>query len=145
MDPVDKFEPASVDIASYKAAEGSETADHASLLLKQTRTRRFFTEPQLFAFSASYLITWIGVGNSMYYAFLNGGPVAYLFNYIIVLVGVLSQAASFGELASIQPVAGAQYYWTYVNMPPERIPRRSSWRLANGYYRDLHHPNGGVS
>lgn len=51
----------------------------------------------------------------MYYAFLNGGPVAYLFNYVIVLAGVLAQAASLGELASIQPVAGAQYYWTYVS------------------------------
>jgi choline transport protein len=49
----------------------------------------------------------------MYYALLKAGPAAYLFNYIIVVIGVLAQAACFGELASIIPIAGAQYYWTY--------------------------------
>lgn len=59
-------------------------------------------------------------------AFLNGGPVAYLFNYIIVLAGVLAQAASLAELASIQPVAGAQYYWTYVSSG-----LRQPWKTPN--------------
>lgn len=91
-----------------------QSVNNASILNQQTRVRRLFTEAQLFAFSACYLTTWLGVGSSMYYAFLNGGPVAYLFNYIIVIVGVMAQTASLAELASIQPVAGAQYYWTYV-------------------------------
>lgn len=40
--------------------------------------------------------------------------------------GALSQAATFGELASIQPVAGAQYYWTWTFSPP-RYRRFLTW------------------
>lgn len=105
-----ELKSAKVDGASGKV----ESLDNASILEQQTRVRRLFTEAQLFAFSACFLTTWLGVGSSMYYAFLNGGPVAYLFNYVIVLVGVMAQTVSLAELASIQPVAGAQYYWTYV-------------------------------
>lgn len=112
----DNFQLATIDMEKTKGTpDGQDAGKEDHLLIKQTRVRRLFTQPQLFAFSASYLVTWISVGSGMYYALLNGGPVAYLFNYIIVLVGVMAQAASFAELASIQPVAGAQYYWTYVS------------------------------
>lgn len=52
---------------------------------------------------------------SMYFALFNGGPRAWFFSYIIVFIGVLAQAASLAEMASIQPVAGAQYHWTWVS------------------------------
>lgn len=55
----------------------------------------------------------------MWYALVNGGPAAYLFNLILVLSGALAQAAVFGELASILPIAGAQYYWTFAFAPPK--------------------------
>lgn len=48
----------------------------------------------------------------MYFALFNGGPQTFLFSFIIVFFGAISQAASLGEMASIQPVAGAQYHWT---------------------------------
>lgn len=51
----------------------------------------------------------------MYFALANGGPAAWFFSYIIVSFGALCQTASFAEMASIQPIAGAQYYWTYVS------------------------------
>lgn len=50
----------------------------------------------------------------MYFALANGGPAAWFFSYIVVSFGALCQTASFAEMASIQPIAGAQYYWTYV-------------------------------
>lgn len=53
----------------------------------------------------------------MYYALQNGGPAAWLFSFVIVVFGALCQAASFAEMASIQPIAGAQYYWTHVRFP----------------------------
>lgn len=53
----------------------------------------------------------------MFYALYNGGPVAYLFNYIFVFIGVLAQTATLAELASNMPIAGAQYYWTYAYTP----------------------------
>lgn len=40
--------------------------------------------------------------------------------------GVLCQAATFGEMASIQPVAGAQYYWTW-NFAPAKCQRFLTW------------------
>lgn len=54
----------------------------------------------------------------MYFALANGGPAAWFWSYLVVAAGALSQAATFGELASIQPVAGAQYYWTWTFSPP---------------------------
>lgn len=126
METKDKFKLATVDAVHVKGTDEKQSRDDAPIWLKQTRVRRVFTQAQIFSFSASYLNTWTGIGMGMYYAFLNGGPVAWLFNYIIVLVGVLAQAASFAELASIQPVAGAQYFWTYV-----RQRTRSCFLLCN--------------
>lgn len=117
------FQLATVDLEKTRdTADDQHSGNEDHLWVKQTRVRRLFTQSQLFSFSASYLITWISVGGGMYFAILNGGPVAFLFNYIIVLVGVMAQAASFAELASIQPVAGAQYYWTYVRQPTPVLP-----------------------
>lgn len=45
--------------------------------------------------------------SNIYYAMLNGGPAAYVFNYIICILGALSQAACFPELSSVIPIAGA--------------------------------------
>lgn len=49
----------------------------------------------------------------MYYALYNGGPRTFLITYIIALLGALGQSASLSEMASIQPIAGAQYHWTW--------------------------------
>lgn len=55
----------------------------------------------------------------MYFALINGGPVAFLFNFILVSIGVLAQAACLAECASILPIAGAQYYWTFYFSTPK--------------------------
>lgn len=55
----------------------------------------------------------------MYFALLNGGPAAFLFNFILAVCGAMAQAMSMGELASLLPLAGAQYYWTYHFAPPK--------------------------
>lgn len=77
----EKVEPAS---GATVVAEGSDISDNGSHVVQQTRVRRLFSEKQLFAFSLGYLDTWLAVGGTMYYAMLNGGPRAYVFNYIIV-------------------------------------------------------------
>lgn len=78
----------------------------------QIRTRRLFSASQLFAFSLTYMAVWEGMCTNMYFALYNGGPSAFVFSIIIVFFGACSQAASIGEVASIQPVAGAQYHFT---------------------------------
>lgn len=45
---------------------------------------------------------------------------------IIAVVGALAQAACLGEMASMIPVAGAQYHWTW-HMAPKRIKMFATW------------------
>lgn len=62
----------------------------------------------------------------MYFALANGGPAAWIFSYLVVAAGVLCQAATFSEMASIQPIAGAQYYWTW-HFAPLGLKRFLTW------------------
>ncbi|KAH7040596.1 amino acid/polyamine transporter I [Microdochium trichocladiopsis] len=63
------------------------------------------------------MVLYLRIDHNMYYALFNGGPVAFLFNYLVVFIGVLAQTACLAELASNMPIAGAQYYWTYAYSP----------------------------
>lgn len=123
----DKIEMSTVKVASDDGRLKTVTArEDPSFVETQTRTRRLFSLPQIFFFSLMYFSTWPGMGNNMYFALINGGPAAYFFNLIIVLIGALSQALSLGELASLMPVAGAQYYWTY-HFAPAKYKLFLSW------------------
>ncbi|KAK7911125.1 GABA permease [Apiospora marii] len=104
----------------------SVNASQENLAILQTRTRRLFNKWQLFALSLMYMSTWSAVPGNMYYAMYNGGPAAYVGSYIVIAVGALCQTASFSELASIQPIAGAQYYWTY-HFAPAGSRRFLTW------------------
>ncbi|KAK8034226.1 hypothetical protein PG993_009221 [Apiospora rasikravindrae] len=104
----------------------SASTSEENLAVLQTRTRRLFNKWQLFALSLMYMSTWSAVPGNMYYAMYNGGPAAYVASYIVIAVGALCQTASFSELASIQPIAGAQYYWTY-HFAPAGSRRFLTW------------------
>ncbi|KAH8777343.1 amino acid permease [Diaporthe sp. PMI_573] len=130
------------DVASTNVSEQNDDIARdnaqggAGMLEKQTRTRRLFNTPQLFAFSLVYLGTWYSIATNMYFALNNGGPAAWFWSYIIVLAGVLCQAATFGEMASIQPIAGAQYYWTWNFSPPSCrrfLTWMQGWMTWTGY------------
>lgn len=62
----------------------------------------------------------------MYFALVNGGPAAWFWSYVVVAFGALCQAATFSEMASIQPIAGAQYYWTW-NFSPPKFRKFLTW------------------
>lgn len=124
-----ELRPTSRELAStLKSQESSRSSpqENAAFLEKQTRTRRLFNEKQLFAFSLVYMGTWSAVPANMYYSMYNGGPSAWFVSYIIVLTGALFQCAAFGEIASIQPIAGAQYFWTY-HFAPRSTKRFLTW------------------
>jgi choline transport protein len=110
--------PVTVD-ASARSAEESG-------IYSVTRTRKVFSGSQLFAFSLTYMALWEGMCTNMYFALFNGGPQIFLFSFMIVFCGAICQAASLGEMASIQPVAGAQYHWTYY-MAPASVKRFATW------------------
>jgi choline transport protein len=60
------------------------------------------------------------------FALINGGPRALFFGMIIAVIGALAQAACLGEMASMIPVAGAQYHWTW-HMAPKRMRMFATW------------------
>ncbi|KAF3011479.1 hypothetical protein E8E14_006118 [Neopestalotiopsis sp. 37M] len=104
----EKFGVQPVDVSEQPVAM-DKTGSETSSLEKQTRTRRLFSSSQLFAFNIVYLGTWY-----------------YTAGYIVVSFGALCQTASFAEMASIQPIAGAQYYWTY-HFAPESLKLFLTW------------------
>ncbi|KAH7254767.1 hypothetical protein FSOLCH5_011247 [Fusarium solani] len=105
---------------------GVTTENDNNSVYNQTRTRKVFSFSQLFAFSLTYMALWEGMCSNMYFALFNGGPQTFLFSFIIVFFGAIAQAASLGEMASIQPVAGAQYHWTY-HLAPSSVKRFATW------------------
>ncbi|KAK8041038.1 hypothetical protein PG994_014045 [Apiospora phragmitis] len=127
MDRSEKKASVGTNEAEMRASPSqSVNTSEENLAILQTRTRRLFNKWQLFALSLMYMSTWSAVPGNMYYAMYNGGPAAYVASYIIIGVGALCQTASFGELASIQPIAGTQYYWTY-HFAPARSRRFLAW------------------
>ncbi|KAF2100149.1 amino acid transporter [Rhizodiscina lignyota] len=68
--------------------------------------------------AATTLTTWEGIGLTVSSTFLNGGPVGIIYGFIICLIGVLAIMLSLAEMASISPIAGAQYHWTAEHAPP---------------------------
>ena len=56
----------------------------------------------------------------------NGGPQALIWGILIVIAGALAQSASLAEMASMQPIAGAQYHWTN-HLAPANYKRFITW------------------
>ena len=50
----------------------------------------------------------------------NGGPQTLAWGILVVAAGALAQSASLAEMASLQPIAGAQYHWTHYLAPPSQ-------------------------
>lgn len=67
--------------------------------------------------------------SNMYFALYEGGPYAFAWSIFICFFGAISQAASIGEMASIIPIAGAQYHWTW-HLAPSRAKRSATWMQA---------------
>jgi amino acid transporter len=57
---------------------------------------------------------------------MNGGPAALVWGMLLSMTGTMALALSLGEMASICPLAGAQYHWTALLAPP-RIRAFSTW------------------
>lgn len=58
--------------------------------------------------------------------FFNGGPRAMVWGFFIIIPGVLAQVASLSEMSSVQPIAGAQYHWTW-HLAPLQHRRFITW------------------
>ncbi|KIX09250.1 uncharacterized protein Z518_00329 [Rhinocladiella mackenziei CBS 650.93] len=80
----------------------------------------------LLGMSATTLCTWEATSALFAGAYLNGGPVSVVYGFIVSVLGTLCIAGSLAEMASISPIAGAQYHWS-----AEHSPRK--WRALISY------------
>ncbi|OJJ75877.1 hypothetical protein ASPBRDRAFT_192069 [Aspergillus brasiliensis CBS 101740] len=81
------------------------------------RLERYLGFLPMLAFAATLQASWESLGSSLQAGLLNGGPVAIVYGMILSFAGSLCLTLSMAEMASINPVAGAQYHWTYELAP----------------------------
>ncbi|PSN74624.1 amino acid transporter [Corynespora cassiicola Philippines] len=103
---------------SRHVGEREGRRDVEEQVLAQTRVKRLFRFFQIFAFNLAYMSSWEGTAVNMYYALIQGGAPTLTWSTLIAYIGALFQSASIAELASMQPIAGAQYHWTWTLAPP---------------------------
>ncbi|KAK5123027.1 hypothetical protein LTR85_003593 [Meristemomyces frigidus] len=86
---------------------------------KRQQFRRNFGFLSTLALSTTLLASWESVGEAFAAGLTNGGPVSLVYGMLLSISGTLALAASLSEMASICPIAGAQYHWTYMFAPPK--------------------------
>ncbi|KAK7614754.1 amino acid/polyamine transporter I [Phyllosticta paracitricarpa] len=91
--------------------------------------KRVFGFFQLLFTILVYQSGWEGPVSNLLPVFLNGGPQVLIWGLVIVWVGALAQSASLAEMASITPIAGAQYHWTAA-FAPRRCHKFMTWIQA---------------
>lgn len=79
--------------------------------------KRNFGFMSIFGFASTVLVTWEGALVTYMQGFENGGPGGVIFGFLIVWLGTLSTFAVIGELASMAPLSGGQYYWVSMLAP----------------------------
>ncbi|KAK2789102.1 hypothetical protein FQN52_006365 [Onygenales sp. PD_12] len=92
----------------------------------QIRVKKLFNFTQIFFFALTFLSSWETMILNIYAVFTNGGPQALAWGIIVVIAGALAQSASLAEMASMQPIAGAQYHWTHY-LAPVKQRRFITW------------------
>ncbi|KAK5746950.1 hypothetical protein LTR17_000581 [Elasticomyces elasticus] len=85
---------------------------------ERTRVKSVFSFAQIFFFALTFMSSWETMATNLQATLYNGGPQALAWGILIVLAGALAQSASLAEMASAQPIAGAQY----VGHPNTRTP-----------------------
>lgn len=71
-------------------------------------------------------------------ALRNGGPSALVWGMIFSISGTMALALSLAEMASICPIAGAQYHWTALFAPP-KIRAFMTWMQGKYLFIPRHH------
>ncbi|KAI1352042.1 amino acid/polyamine transporter I [Xylaria sp. FL0043] len=79
--------------------------------------KRRFGFLSIFGFSCCILITWETALGLFTEAFENGGPAALAWGFPIAWLSSLSVYMCLGEMASIAPISGGQYFWVAILAP----------------------------
>ena len=80
---------------------------------KRTMPRRF-SFWALAALAFDLTCTWLGTGSSVGIGLTEASSAGVLWSLVIAGIMTMIVSAGMAELASAYPVAGAQYYWSYM-------------------------------
>ncbi|MCJ1388133.1 hypothetical protein MMC18_000978 [Xylographa bjoerkii] len=94
-----------------------DQADLARLGKKSVLKRNFGYMPIL-GFACTVIITWEATFLTLSLGLPSGGPAGLIYGFIFVWLGMLAVFTSIGEMASIAPTSGGQYYWVSMLAPP---------------------------
>ncbi|KAK0834061.1 hypothetical protein LTR91_019515 [Friedmanniomyces endolithicus] len=106
-------------IALGDATLKSTEADMAVMrhMGKRQQLQRIFGFFPTLALSLTLLASWEALASGFAAGLSNGGPVVIVYGMILTIIGTLALAASLSEMASICPISGAQYHWTFLFAP----------------------------
>ncbi|KAK4556924.1 hypothetical protein LTR86_005905 [Recurvomyces mirabilis] len=111
----------SIEMTSAGRDNGLRSTDHDLAVMakigKKQQFSRIFGFLSTLALSSTLLASWESVAESIAAGLTNGGPVSLIYGMLLSISGTLALAASLAEMASICPISGAQYHWTYMFAP----------------------------
>ncbi|KZZ88861.1 Amino acid/polyamine transporter I [Ascosphaera apis ARSEF 7405] len=126
------------DDKSFKGIEKSDSYDSsvqdADVVAAESakpvaRLERYLGLLPMISFYMTSTASWEAIGASFQACLTNGGPVVIVYGIIFAFAGSMGIACSLAELASILPIPGAQYHWTY-----ELAPRgKRFWSFLQGW------------
>lgn len=112
--------------AYTNTTDTSPSPTRSNEVREQTRVQRVFNALQFFTLSITFMSSWEAIAGNLYTVFYNGGPSTLVWGFLLAWAGACAQSASLAEMAAIQPIAGAQYHWTWA-LAPKNIRRFTTW------------------
>lgn len=106
-------------VASEASSADLKDAAVLAHIGKKQQFNRIFGFFPILGLSLVLLSTWEAIGTTFASGLYNGGPNALVFGMILAGTGTLALAISLAEMASMCPIAGAQYHWTSILSPPK--------------------------
>ncbi|KAL8716326.1 MAG: hypothetical protein Q9220_000231 [cf. Caloplaca sp. 1 TL-2023] len=114
---LDSPQTGSVDVESVHLPRYDQDQLRLRQLGKEQVLKRNFGFISMLGFSCTIMVTWLGMLVVFLQGFSNGGPAGLVYGFIGVSVGTVCLFTSLGELASMAPTAGGQYYWVALLAP----------------------------
>lgn len=106
---------------SDKTNQAMDSLELEAAGYKQTMPRRF-SFWSLAALAFDLTCTWLGVGSSIGISLAEASSAGTLWSIVVAGCMTMVVAAGMAELASAYPVAGAQYYWSFMVASTEYKP-----------------------
>ncbi|KAH6677107.1 amino acid/polyamine transporter I [Halenospora varia] len=107
-----KNSSSSIEEQTPKVVRVEENQESGSGILE-----RYINPAAIVNFGFTLQAAWEASGSSFQFSLLNGGPASLVYGSILAGVGSTAIATSLAEMASLDPVVGAQYRWSAAFAP----------------------------